>query len=533
MPDNQSYADSFVAAVRRRLNRHRLWTQAVRSFALGAVVMLVVALTYVLRGHSVPPHWYAAIGLAAAVLALLFWLATRLGNEHAAHFTDEHFDLQDSVSSCRHFAQSGKRGGFYDLQSQQTGHRIAQLQPADIPYRVPHRAVAVAGVVGLAAILLGFKAPTEAVTRHVLLEQQMLAETRKINEQLEALIDGLEQQLQGTEEEQLVDSDKLREWVKQLKETKDRKQALRQYGQFERRIADASSRLTNKRDEQLLQRAANELEQERNTQDLAKELKHRQYQQAAEQLDQMRPSPGKKLDEQRKELARLKSAAQRMATAARSANSDSPTGDPRAQPKLLPVDDDLAQLLKDLEAAIQDWDKALQDAILEEMELGDCEALTLEECELCEAKAGDELDKLILRLCKLGHKNKAQLLLAQLCRASSQRQSALSSPMAGGDKAGWGTNPNRREETDPLLDNGQYTQLLGAHGQGPSTVTVEDAADGNGAVTRRASPQNREFRRQVESFVQREDIPEDVKSGVKEYFKNIHGPQDRIDRKPE
>jgi len=32
----------------------------------------------------------------------------------------------------------------------------------------------------------------------------------------------------------------------------------------------------------------------------------------------------------------------------------------------------------------------------------------------------------------------------------------------------------------------------------------------------------REFKRQFESFVEREDVPEDLKTGVKNYFTKIH-----------
>ncbi len=529
MTDRQSQLDSFVAAVRRRLNRHRLWTQMIRAFAMSASLLLVIALTYVLRGHEVPAYWYAIAAGAVGALAFLLWLARRVGNEHAAHFADRHFQLQDSVSSCRHFAQTGKEGGFYQLQSRQTGSRITDLDASAIRYPIPHRTLTVALLVAVAAILLGFKAPSESVQRQRELEQQTLAETRRINEHLESLIDELEKMTDETEEQELIDPNKLREWVEQLKATKDRKEALRQYGRFERRVADAASQLIDKRDEQLLTRAAQELEKDRSTKDLSQQLKQKKYEQAAKQLDDLRPSSNKKLDEQRKKLGRLKSAARRMADAARNSRNEqnnAPSRDSNINAKPLPIDEDLAKLLEDLETAVEDWDEALENAQLQELEFGEIKELTLAECELCEGEAGEKLDKLILRLCKLGHKGKARLLLASLCKAAGQCQSSVSSPMAGGHRAGWGTNANQREQTDPLLNNGQYTQLKGTHGQGPSAVTVEEAADGTGTATRKSPARNREFQRQVESFIQREDVPDAVKAGVKEYFRSIHQTSD-------
>ena len=93
---------------------------------------------------------------------------------------------------------------------------------------------------------------------------------------------------------------------------------------------------------------------------------------------------------------------------------------------------------------------------------------------------------------------------------------------AGGKKAGSGSVESRRSESDLLTDNGNTTQLKGTQGQGPSQSTIETADEGSGVSSRRAVNRKLEFSRQVESFVQREDVPEDVKQGVKTYFENIH-----------
>jgi len=95
-------------------------------------------------------------------------------------------------------------------------------------------------------------------------------------------------------------------------------------------------------------------------------------------------------------------------------------------------------------------------------------------------------------------------------------------PKAGGKKPGTGTVESRRDQTDELVDNGQTTQLKGIKGTGPSLTTIEAAEDGSGTSTRKGEARQREFKRQYESFVSREDVPEQVKSGVKRYFEVIH-----------
>ncbi|NNE93682.1 MAG: hypothetical protein HKN23_18690, partial [Verrucomicrobiales bacterium] len=92
----------------------------------------------------------------------------------------------------------------------------------------------------------------------------------------------------------------------------------------------------------------------------------------------------------------------------------------------------------------------------------------------------------------------------------------------GGKKAGTGSVESRTDQSTELVDNGQTTQLKGQKGQGPSLATIESADDGDGVSSRRTVAAQREFREQMESFVQREDVPEDVKEGVKQYFHSIH-----------
>lgn len=69
-----------------------------------------------------------------------------------------------------------------------------------------------------------------------------------------------------------------------------------------------------------------------------------------------------------------------------------------------------------------------------------------------------------------------------------------------------------------MVDNGQNTQLKGIKGVGPSQTQVEDASQGSAISRRRADDVERSFAKQLEAFVQREDVPEDLKDGVREYL---------------
>jgi hypothetical protein len=72
-------------------------------------------------------------------------------------------------------------------------------------------------------------------------------------------------------------------------------------------------------------------------------------------------------------------------------------------------------------------------------------------------------------------------------------------------------------------------QIQGQKGQGPSDKTIEAADSGDRTGSRRAGARERTYQKQAESFVRREDVPAEVKEGVKNYFKTI---QDKPEDKP-
>ena len=139
-----------------------------------------------------------------------------------------------------------------------------------------------------------------------------------------------------------------------------------------------------------------------------------------------------------------------------------------------------------------------------------------------------DLDDLSDRLMRLQAKKKIQGKLKMLGKKLGKCQGCVAgqcdSPFAnpGGKNPGTGTIDSRRDQQDALVDNGQIAQQKGLKGRGPSETQVQTASEGTGVSRRQAEETERKFDKQLESFVQREDVPEDVKDGVREYFTNIH-----------
>ena len=379
---------------------------------------------------------------------------------------------------------------------------------------------------------MGFK--PESPIRIAARQQQAdtLAMTEATNREIKELLDELEQAVDDENEKLLLEPDKLRQWVDELKETTDLHEAKRQYAKMEMKLNRAYDALEQRKDEQLLDEAAKELRKDFDSQELGKKLEHKKYKRAAEELEDLEPGDKndqkidpKKLSETRKELAKLKAATKRMAAAARNTQGDGESGDGE-DAEDSEDENDLADLIEDLEEATEEYDESLEE--IELREGTDDQDLEGDEDELDKYSEAmrSKLDDLGEHLKKMASRRKARSKLRKLSKRFSQAQSSNPSKRRGGKKAGEGSEDSNRQQRDERVDNGQNTKLKGIKGKGPSLTQIQAADDGDGVSRIRAKATKREFKQQFESFVDREDIPDDLRTGVKNYFTNIHDIQD-------
>ncbi len=557
MPNNR--VEKFAQLVRSQLNKNLLQTVLIWAATVGAFVTVLIGLLYIAQGHSVPKLVYLLTAVCSLLAAGGAWFARRVTVADASKYADEHFGLKDSVTSCRNFADDGKEGGYFDLQAKQTDTRVDRLESTKIPFAFPRRTLAIGLVFGAAAALMAFVGPSQAVKDRMALEIATADQTKSLNERLEELIEELDEEIKDEDERKLVEPEKLREWVKELHETKDQKVALRQYAKLEQKLQKASAKLEQKRDEQYLERASKELRKGKETKELAEKLEQKKYNDAAKELAKLKPKAAKELSERRKQLAKMRAASKRMASAKQqNAKRKSPNDAlKKAQADAQKVsktssaqnskstneaqkanaskgsesepsetsEESVEELVEDLEDALEEFDGELADAEMEELD-GDLDEKRLAKLDTLDGDLDKAFGKLGEKLGRMGMKKKLQSKLGKLAKACSQCQSDCAglceSPDAGGKKAGTGASDSRRDERDDLVDNDQFTKLKGQKGSGPSIVTTEAAEDGSGVTTARGGQASRSFQRQMESFVEREDVPDDVKSGVRNYFEMIH-----------
>jgi hypothetical protein len=138
----------------------------------------------------------------------------------------------------------------------------------------------------------------------------------------------------------------------------------------------------------------------------------------------------------------------------------------------------------------------------------------------------------------LDAKCKAQSAIQKLCESLSQCQGKLcdgsgsgkgngdGNGIGDGGGQGGGIGSGSSSSTNANINNspttGDKSVLKGIKGQGPSVNTTEAASDGSGSSSGSKARLIEQYKHQAESFIRREDVSEAVKSGVKEYFENIH-----------
>ncbi len=566
----------FVSQVQRRLNWHNLLYLGLWAAAIGGSAMLIVAGSYVWFGYTVPRQWYGAV-LGCAILAgLIAWGLKWVRRDQAAHFIDQRFNLKDAVRSYEHFSSAGLQDGFYALQAAQAERQVAQHSPSEIKFRPAWSLVGSALLILATSIAMGFKGPSPAVIAEQERAQATLTTTSAVNEEMESLIKELEVATDDEYERELINPDQLREWVAELEATEDPREAMRQYAKLEQKINRAAESLQNRRDEQLLDRAALELKKDNQNRELADLLKQKKYEQAADELDKMTPSKtdaaqDRKLSERQKELAKLRAATRRMADAARQSSStqrqndhgnagqtDRSTSKQRRASRSTTTQrqategsgedsdsndladdaaeeaddwgdeddrdsdgfDDLADRLQGLDQAVEELERVFMDLEFFDFEDG------LDDFDRWFDLVEAELDGLGDELRSLARMRSASARLKKLALQCAQCQSSMSTmannAARGGREAGVGTSDLQRTgEENPIVEGNAFV-LKGIKGDGPSLTQIQEADSGTGVSGRRGQTVDREFQKQFESFVEREDIPEELKSGVKNYFLQIH-----------
>ena len=539
--------DKFVKQVRERLNQYFWLDILIRCMCVAGVVLIIVGLSYILRGYHVPLFWYPAVLFLAVIVTSGLWLFFRRSFDDAAIHTDKHFKLKDAVCSYKGFSNAHKQGGIYDLQAGHTKTELEKVSVTDVRYEWPARTIGLCIVLMFSSGLLALKADNPKIAQRRQTAEQMLLDTEQINEQIKDTLEQIKEQAKKDDIEKLVAPDKLQAMVDELKKTPDLKDAMRQYARLEKKLNDVLSKLQQRKDEQLYEKMGKVLQKHERAKALGNRLTKKQYKEAAIELQKFKIDKKSPIENQRKQLEQLKSISERMANEARQNKSSS----------------NAAKLAKRLDKAASNLGKALnspgkgsgsqnpkgsQQSSQSSSSQGSSSQSSSSQGSSSQGSGSqgsgsggaegvnESLSEMAENLNNLDAKCKAQSAIQKLCESLSQCQGKLSgksgsgsgkgngngdgSGQGGGIGSGSSSNTNANINNSPAT--GDKSVLKGIKGQGPSVNTTEAASDGSGSSSDSKARLIEQYKHQAESFIRREDVSEAVKSGVKEYFENIH-----------
>jgi hypothetical protein len=534
---------SFIDAVRRRLDRGVASRLGARCLLAAAGACVLWAVTWRIFGYAAPWPGYAIAGGAGLVAFVISTLMSKRSDTQAAAAADEVFGLKDGLLSWLGFRAKGSEGEVFDLHERSMAAKVAGLDVAAVPVPHPRRQYGVGLLLAVIAAGLAFLPHSQAVRDRLAREQMTAERSAEVKKQVEEAVEELIDQL-SEEERQVLDPAKLRELAKQLEETKDQREAEKQIAKFEQELAKAMQGLEARQDEAVLKLAAEELAKSSlaDVRQLGKQLDAKDFEMAKQELQDMKPGAKPKmtpeqLEKLKKNAAKAKDMAKRMADGARKrdfgkapkpGNHQDAAEMPMAEGDQKPMQ----EMLDEMDAEARQ--------LGQKMEQGEFDP----DAEAMAGRMDGKMDELGRRLGQMGARQKAKDKLAKLragmgeARQFAQGQAQMlglaqamgQGQQPGGLKPGQGSVESRRKERDELKDNGNLSQLKGqANPDGPSSNSVESAESGTGIAGRASVDNKREFQRQMESLVRRDDIPEELKLGVREYFERVHETADTPD----
>ncbi|MEM9881328.1 MAG: hypothetical protein AAF800_00230 [Planctomycetota bacterium] len=525
-PPNIDPVDAAVADAARHINRGVARRAACVALTLAGGGALACGVAYWWAGHRVAAWVYAAAALAGLAVFLGLWACRRVDHARAAVDIDRAFSLADGVSTARSLArkpggETSPTGGFAALQKRWADRAVRGLRLETLRPATPRWLAGAAVALPALAVLLGFVPPSETVRA----AQREAAVVLALGEELNAGVrDEVERHLDEADEleREALDPASLRELAERLGVSEDRAELMRQYAAMEAELAQRSAALEQRRAEGLMDRAAARLAQSPSTLALAEALRQKRYTDAAEVLKQMQPDPEADPAKRRQQLQKLRQAAGELAEAARRFRAGSGAGTSGGGGGL---GDQLATLSEQLDADAREYDESLREAERQQNR-GELSEETKRRLSECEGRCNATNAALQKSLCKLGACRAAGDRLAQIRRTLSMCQGACSgvgrSPFAKKNGSGVGSGSVDSPNDTATPGTGRLDRITGVKGAGPSQTEVEEAASGTGVSTRRDTAPTVEHTRRLESFVQRPDVPDELRQGVKTYFESLH-----------
>jgi myosin heavy subunit len=475
-------------------------------FAIG---ILMVSLFFILRGYKVP-LLYLCLPLLFAICLLLIRFCYYHYNKHdAAKFADRFFDLKESLSTALDFERKSLSIGFHALQKDYTTKLSSGLDIGRIKLELPSRLLYSGLLVCALTMWLCTFDNADFIKQKQKQEQVNLEKSGLINKHLEKTFKDLNDQLLK-EEKELLNKTRLPKLLKNLKLTKDRKEALKQYAKLEKELRKLTERSKMAQDEKMLAEIAKKLLKNKTLRDMGRQLSKKEYKKAADSLSKMKMKGQPLSKENQSNRKKLNKLAERM----KDATSNYKSGTKGLKKQINNLSKALEKMNKNMKQGQQNNQQNQQMNMQLNQQLN---------------KMSQYLQQHDMKRKFMKKMNALQqaLMMAQMQMRNQGKQGAIPSlgQQQGQNKGkgiGSGTDSTTNKSKTSPKTAGYYTKIKGQKGTGPSDMTLEEAASGKGTSSLSGQRGKQEYKFQLESYIQREDVPGSMKTGVKNYFKSIH-----------
>ena len=496
----------FVRNGRQELNRSQkvragLWA----ALAFGAVA-LVAELLFVLRGHRVAlPVLLLPLLLAGAVMAICY-LRFRFSHHRAILHIDRFFKLKEGLVTADEHLREGCSEEIHELQLSHTDRALQPLDPAQLRPRFPRRIFALAAGLFLVFMALLAVDDSQAVKDQQAEEDAVATLSEALADELEEAMDELLEQA-DPETAALLEDPALKRMLEEFQGSRDRKAVMRKLAEIDRRLTQMQSELDTRADENYLMELAEQLRQSSETEAIGDALAQHDYRKAAQALEAMQMNSQSGAQER---LALEKMAAQ--IGEAEKSMSQNESGSRRSAKEMS------RQIRKMSEECKRN---------------GQCSSQTSNSMNESMQRNANSMRQVAARRnaqSALSRMNRQMQQCQSRAGGQGQRPGQCNNPgmggtgqKPGGKGAGEGVDRSRRPPGMVSGSDGQLEHLSGQLGEGESQKMIEEALSGTGVASEGAAGRGAvDYEQKVEDFVRREDIPEEMKHGVKNYFEQIH-----------
>lgn len=487
-----------LTPVRWRQRLQASLTAGLWGLAIAAVAGLVVSVWKFAAGTPVP--WWMAVSLLVAGPVIGALAGSFVSNTWrlAAAAVDQRYRLKDRTVTALEFLAAPAPGELHILQVTET---VSQLNVVDarqvVPFVLPRWTRWACLTAATAALLLLWPLTPRDVEAKLSQPTGVANAAQIIAEELKQLKD-IAQEESRDELEVLVAE--LEKKVEELQDPEtDVREALATISEMQAQLADQLKQYNTAVVDAQMQALAQAMASAAAFQGAAKQLKEGDYQQAAEELDQLEQTEmGRK--ESRATSEQLEKVAGAMKKAGLSDLSDSV--DELSQACKECDADKLGQASKGLasQCRSQGLRKALGQLLANKLNrLGECKSLCQGgQCKQCGGN------------CKSGQCNKNSLAKGQSPKSEKSSQNW-----------GMGTHGNLDGDATNLDSQRSLEQITGTQGDGPSEFESTTSPEGEESARRGYKEQYGKYRKLSEAVLESEPIPLGQRQLIRNYFELI------------